>query len=151
MYLHSVSEGRQLTDILRPRVLRFRLQCSEHALINMLRHHVNLEELELYLPRPSSLGRSFVDSLIATAVALNGTIDKGYNSCEGRENKWKVSLCPSLKVLRLRYQRWLRRSECDEIAPTLLAVVWSREQSIQRLQTLLVCWKGGAAAAGLTR
>ena len=151
MDLQNIWGGHRLTDILRPRVLRLGIQCSDQALINMLRHHRDLEELELYLPRPSSLGRIFFDSLIATPVALNEMMNTEYDSWEGEENEWDVGLCSSLKVLRLQYQRWLRRSECDKIIPTLLAIAWSRKRSARPLQMLHICWDGGTEAAELTR
>ena len=151
MYLHTLGGGYRLTDTLRPTVLRLGVQCSDEALINMLQHHLDLEELELDLSRPSSLGRPFFDSLIATPVALNGMTEKEYDSWDGRENEWRISLCPSLKILRVRYQRWLRSSECDQIIPTLLAVAWSRKRSVQPLHALLISWNGGAIAAELTQ
>jgi hypothetical protein len=155
MYLHPLWGGARLTGILRPRVLRLDVQCSDRALIYILQQNRHLEELELYLPRPSSLGRLFFGSLIARPMLVNGVmdwmIDEVYDSREGKETEWEVSLCPSLKVLRLQYQRWLRSSECDEIIPTLMAVAWSRERSAQPLQALLICWNGCTEAAELTR
>jgi hypothetical protein len=141
--LHTVWGGHRSTGIPRPRVLRLGVQCSDQVLINMLQHHRTLEELELYLARPSSLGTSFFNSLLAKPVASNGMMDN--------ENEWEVSSYPSLKVLRLQYQRWLRRSECDKITPTLLTVAWSRQRSSQPLQTLHICWDGGTGAAELTQ
>ncbi len=49
---------------------------------------------------------------------------------------WIATLCPNLKVLGLKYRRWLRDHEADEISPILWRIVETRAKSATPLQSL---------------
>ena len=55
--------------------------------------------------------------------------------------KWESSICPSLKRLVLKYERWLRRTDRLDILPPLMAIGWSRGETTTPLETFRLCFK----------
>ena len=85
-----------------------------------------LEELMLGIPRPNTLGRKFFKALMASkSESSDGT-------------SWSVSLCPNLRTLGLRYRRWIRESETDDITRILPRVVDSRNRASRPLRSLRI-------------
>jgi hypothetical protein len=125
--------------ILRPRALHLDTQCYDQHLINALKMLPEVEELVLGLVRPDALGKKFLSSMLAKKGREDstGAQTMGYGlSSTTRGPVWIASLCPILKILGLKYRRWLRDHETDEISPILLRIVETRAKSATPLQSL---------------
>ena len=137
---------------LRPRLLHLAALCKESVLLSVLELLPALEELRLDLPRSSVLGRWFFMSLLAKpADNLNNDIERGWDeepkSREDRMSRqyWKSSICPSLRRLELKYERWPRRTDQLDILPSLMALHWSREATVTPLQSVRLCFRASNA------
>ena len=108
---------------LAPIILHISVEATNQAWITALPFMSNLEELIVDSVGPSSLGGKAFRSLII------------WPTLKGR---W-VPLCPSLKRLRLKYRRWLRRTERFSLIPDLVYVIKSRERSNYTLESLSIC------------
>jgi len=118
---------------LRPRVLHLDVHCYDQDLINALRLHPNLEVLVLGLVRPSALGKKFFNSMVARKVKGTSSIP-GPNSASARpngasSNLWVAPLIPNLRCFGVRYRRWIRETEEDNITPLLKKIIQSREKT----------------------
>ena len=121
---------------LQPKSLSLSVTCKEKVLLALLQLLPELAELKLDLPRPSALGRYFFTGLLAKPggqVVNNLTFDWRELF---RENKteWRCTICSYLRVLELKYQKWLRPGHNDDFLPPLLALSWSREKTAVPLQ-----------------
>jgi hypothetical protein len=122
-----------IESILRPRVLHLDTQCYDQHLITILKKIPQVEELVLGLVRPHALGKQFLLAM----VAKEGRGNPNPTSNEAAEGvstidsspAWTASLCPNLRVLGLKYRRWLRESENDELIPLLQKIVETRSKS----------------------
>ena len=121
---------------LRPRVLHLDTQCYDQHLINALLLLPDLEELVLGLVRPDGLGKKFFNSMVARRM-------KGVSSSSGSAQPNGASsgqlvapLLPKLKVFGMRYRRWIREKEKDEITPLLEKIIQSREKTEVPLQSV---------------
>ena len=121
---------------LRPRVLHLDTQCHDQHLINALQLLPDLEELVLGLVRPDGLGKKFFNSMVARRM-------KGVSSSSGSAQPNGASsgqlvapLLPKLKVFGMRYRRWIREKEKDEITPLLEKIIHSREKTEVPLQSV---------------
>jgi hypothetical protein len=98
-----------------PRVLletlHLHLTCSGRLLLEMLRLFPILKRLALNLERPSLPGRNFWRQFLLES------------NCEEE----RLQFCPSLESVRLRYRRWFRPGESNDLH-TLVAIVRSRSQ-----------------------
>ena len=108
---------------LKPRALYLDTQCHDQHLINALQLLSDLEELVLGLVRPDGLGKKFFNTMVARRL-------KGSSSHSGPSSSALVApLVPKLKVFGVRYRRWIREKEKDEITPLLDKIIQSREKT----------------------
>lgn len=125
---------------LRPRVLHLDIYCYDQDLVNALRLHTNLEELVLGLVRPYALGKKFFSAMAAkrlkgglsAAVPASGLAQP----TEASENLLVATLLPNLKIFGVRYRRWIRGTERDDVIPLLNMVIDSREKTEAPLQSV---------------
>ena len=122
---------------LRPKSLSLSVPCTGKALLVVLQLLPELLELKLDLSRPSALGEHFFTRLLAKPG--NQLADKPKFDWRElfREHStgWRCAVCPSLKVLEIKYHKWLRPGYNDEFLPPLLALSWSREKTATALQS----------------
>ena len=109
---------------LKPRVLHLETQCHDQHLINALLMLPELEELYLGVVRPDGLGKKFFGALQAK---------KGKSA---RHASHISVLCPNLRTFGIRYRRWFRDDEADEITPMLYKIVESRRKTDAPLECL---------------
>jgi hypothetical protein len=116
---------------LRPSALYLAILCQNRALLALLQQLPGLNELRLDLPRSSALGKHFFTQLLAKPVGeIHWTQLRKLKSSKD----WKSMICPSLKVLELKYQRWLRQSDCVDFLAPLFAVSQSRARTVTQLK-----------------
>ena len=108
---------------LAPTILHISVEATNQAWINALSFMSNLEELIIDSAGPASVGAKVLQSLVVWPTG------------RGR----RVPLCPSLKRLRLKYRRWLRRTERFSLIPDLVYLIKSRERSNYALESLSIC------------
>jgi hypothetical protein len=112
---------------LKPRVLHLDTQCHDQHLINALSMLPELEELHLGVVRPDGLGKKFFTALQAKkGRSSSRTVSSTTHIC---------TLCPALKAFGIRYRRWIREDETDEITPLLRKVIETRQKTDTQLQT----------------
>ena len=119
-----------------PKSLSLGVQCGGKVLLAVLQLLPGLVELNLDLPRPSALGKHFFTGLLAKP-GNQGPEKLKFDWRElFRKNNtgWKCTVCPSLRILELKYQRWLRPGENDDFIPPLYALSYSREKAATPLQ-----------------
>ena len=125
---------------LRPRVLHLDVYCYDHDLINALRLHPSLEELVLGLVRPYALGKKFFSAMMAKRPegrpsSLGSA--SGLAQPDGMfTNLLVATLVPSLKLFGVRYGRWNRETERDDVIPLLNGIIHSREKTVVPLQSV---------------
>ena len=128
-----------IEGFLRPRVLHLDTQCYDQHLIIALKLVPQVEELVLGLVRPDALGKKFLLAMLAKKGRENHrptSKDAGKGIDSGPT--WTASLCPSLKVFGLKYRRWLRAHENDELTPLFRRIVETRSKSDTPLQSFKV-------------
>jgi len=139
-----------LGTVVQPSVLHLTMLCNGSVLISALRLLPNLRELSLKLPRPSALGRRFFTAFLAQPATMPPITSSGpsiYSEWFIRaeeQNEWYTALCPSLRVFKLLYQRWLRSSEQIGMVAPLLALGWTRQKTATPLQNLCVHMKANS-------
>ena len=132
----------QFSNALPLRSLHVGVSASSQAWIKALALMPNLEELFLTNLRPSSLHAPLFEALLAQPPHKeNWDVDLAIG-------EWHVTLCPSLKVIGLQYDRWLRSTEKFKLAPTFMAIIWSRKWSRCSLQGFHI-WLTGDQKAPL--
>jgi hypothetical protein len=99
------------TQIVLLETLHLHLTCSGRLLVKMLRLFPILKRLVLDLERPSLPGRNFWRHFLIES------------NCEEE----RPQLCPSLESVQLRYRRWFRSGESNDLH-ALVAIVRSRSQ-----------------------
>ena len=121
---------------LQPRSLSLDIVCKEEVLLALLQLLPGLVELKMDLARPSSLGKHFFTGLLAKPGNHAAGIPKFDWKELFKENStgWRCTICPSLRVLELKYRRWLRPGYNDDFLPPLLALSWTREKTATPLQ-----------------
>ena len=117
--------ARQLTRL---KTLHLDSPCRSATIIVILSLLPALEELTLGIARPNALGRKFFGALLAS--------ESGSSDGAG----WSVRLCPNLRTLGLRYTRWIRGSETDQVTAILSNIVDSRKRTNTPLRSLRI-WK----------
>jgi hypothetical protein len=116
---------------LQPHVLHLAILCTGTVVLSLLELLPSLKELRLDLARPAQLGRQFFTALLAKPFGkIDWTQPKPLKKAKG----WTSMVCPSLSVLELRYQQWLRQSDCVDWLAPLLALSWSRERTATPLK-----------------
>ena len=121
---------------LQPKSLSLNIVCKEKILLAALQLLPGLLELKIDLPRSSALGSRFFTGLFAKP-GNQGTGGLQFDWGElFRENRtgWRCTVCPSLRILELKYQRWLRPGDNYAFLSPLLALSWSREKTATPLQ-----------------
>lgn len=111
---------------LKPRVLHLETQCYDQHLINALAVLPGLEELYLGLVRPDGLGKKFFGALQA----------KKGRSSRSSSATYVSMLCPNLRTFGIRYRRWIREDERDEITPLLYKAIESRQKTSTPLESV---------------
>lgn len=129
-----------IESVLRPRILHLDTQCYDQHLITTLKMIPHVEELILGLVRPDALGKKF---LLAMAAKRGRGHLHGKEAGEGASGvdsgpAWTANLCPNLRVFGLKYRRWLREYENDDLTPLFRKIVESRSKSDVPLQSLKV-------------
>ena len=116
---------------IQPKCLSLHVICKEKVLLAVLQLLPGLVELELDIPRPSALGRHFFTGLLAKPGNQGtGELKFDWRELFRKSNTgWRCTVCPSLRILELRYQRWLRPGDDDEFLPPLCALSYSREKA----------------------
>jgi hypothetical protein len=139
---HQWSQGRgneQIAHLLRVvhqrplqlHTLHLAILCEGNILMSLLELLPSLKELRLDLARPSTLGKHFFKALLAKPFGeTDWTQFMWLKTGEG----WNSMICPSLRVLELRYQQWLRHSDCIDWLAPLFALSWSRERTATPLK-----------------
>ena len=126
---------------IQPKFLALSVVCKEKVLLAVLRLLPGLEELELDLPRPSALGTHFFTGLLAGS-GNHGTGGLEFDWRElfrANNTGWRCAVCPSLRILELKYQRWLRPGDNRDFLPLLCAVHYFREKAATPLQLQVHC------------
>jgi len=100
--------------------------CHSDSIITILSSIPSLGELMLTVTRPNALGRKFFTALMAST-----------SEASDRPN-WSVSLCPNLQTLGIRYRRWIRESETDNVTCILPHIVESRKRTSTPLRSLRI-------------
>ena len=131
-----------MEKVLKPRVLHLDTQCYDQHLITALMMVPQVEELILGLVRPDALGKKFLLAMLARKGRGNHHLtsnDPG-KSVGGNDGgpAWAASLCPNLTVLGLKYRRWLREYENDELTPLFRRIVETRSKSSTPLQSFKI-------------
>ena len=119
-----------------PRILSLNVVCTDRLLLTLLRLLPDLKELGLYLPRLSALGKHFFTGLLAKpGDQLTGKLKLDWKRFyEEDRTGWKPTVCPSLKVLELHYEQWLRPGDNHDFLLPLFALSWSRERTGTKLK-----------------
>jgi hypothetical protein len=105
------------------KTLHFDSLCRSGSIITILTSLPALQELILTTTRPSGLGRKLFTALMASTA--DGT-------------SWTAPLCPDLRTLGLRYRRWIRESETDNVTSILPRIVDSRRRTSTPLRSLRI-------------
>jgi hypothetical protein len=100
--------------------LKLQVQCSEQPLVLALRLLLALEHLELGLASPHALSATFFQEFVAT----NSNAD---SPCEMAAMP-RLPLCAKLRLLKVRYKRWLRGPERKALISVFSDIVSSRPE-----------------------
>ena len=121
---------------IQPKCLSLHVICKEKVLSAVLQLLPGLVELELDIPRPSALGRHFFTGLLAKPGNQGtGELKFDWRELFRKSNTgWRCTVCPSLRILELKYQRWLRPGDNNDFLPPLYALSYSREKTATPLQ-----------------
>ena len=127
---------------LQPRVLHLSVLCDGGLLLSVLKLLPALNELRLTIPRPCVLGRRVFRALLAKPTDdPKGNFDRNWDEKPKHVESWKSSICPSLKKLELKYERWFRPTDRLDILPPLMAIGWSRRETATPLESFCLCFK----------
>ncbi len=121
---------------IQPKSLSLGVVCEEKVLLAVLQLLPELIELDLDLQRPSALGKHFFTGLLAKPgnQGTGGLKFDWWELFRKNNTEWRCTICPSLRILELKYQRWLRPGENDDFLPPLFALSYSREKAATPLQ-----------------
>ena len=120
---------------LKPHTLHLAIQCQDKFLLPVLMLLPRLKVLKLDLARPPALGKNFFSALIAKP---NGTVDWAQFDELKKGTEWRATICPCLRHLELRYEKWLRESDRLEFLAPLFAMSWSRARTVTPLHLRLL-------------
>ena len=120
---------------LKPHALHLAIQCQDKFLLPLLMLLPRLEELKLDLARPPALGKNFFIALVAKP---NGPVDRVQFDELKKGTGWRATICPCLRYMELRYEKWLRKSDRIEFITPLLAMSWSRARTVTPLELCLL-------------
>jgi len=127
--------------------LHLTLQCSEQALIKVLKYLGLLQELNLSISCCSPSWKTLLESLVAKP---SGSDRPGLGLIEGSRHKWAKwrksvtwhsNILPHLEYLGIQYPKGFSQPECLYYSPLLNLVGWTRSQLTPPLEHLKV-WEG---------
>ena len=121
---------------IQPKSLSLSVVCKDEMLLAVLQLLPGLVELKLDLPRPSALGKHFFAGFFAK-LGNQGTSNLKFDWRDlFRENStgWGSTICPSLRILELKYQQWLRPGYNNHFLPSLCALSYSQEKAATPLR-----------------
>ena len=127
--------------------LHLTFQCSEQALIKVLKYLVPLQELVLSIAHPSPSWQSFLESLVARPSTKDWPVWDQRMSYDTEwkqwcsSQTWHATVLPHLKNLGIQCPKGFSPSECLETCPIFRLVGWTRAQSTPPLEHLKV-WEG---------
>ena len=129
--------------------LHLKLQCSEQAVVKVLKYLGSLQELVLSISHPSHSWQGFLESLAATPSTQDwppwGLQDhkNGWKKWEQwySSQTWHASFLPHLRYLGILCPKGFSYSECIGNSPVFRLVGWTRAQSGSPLEHLKV-WEG---------
>jgi hypothetical protein len=126
--------------------LHLTLQCSEQALIKVLKYLGLLQELVLSTAHPSPSWRNFLQPLVAKPARENWpdwSLEDNHQKWEQwcSSQTWYASILPHLKYLGIQCTNGFSRSECLDNGILLRLIGWTRAQLIPPLEHLRV-WEG---------
>ena len=130
--------------------LRLTFQCSEQALIKVLKYLVPLQELVISIAHPSTSWQNFLGSLAAKPSTKDWPAWSAGRQCEMKWKNWyssqiwHVDVLPHLKYLGIQCPKGFSRSECIDTCPIFRLVGWTRAQLAPPLEHLKV-WEGRGA------
>ena len=114
--LFRIWQSRLVEGFLHLTSLHLHLTCSDAQLSLALCSTPNLKKLELHLDRPTALGSHFFIGFLPPPLRSEGPYKW---PCRGEE---PLQACPALEVMGLKYRRWFRSGESNEM-PALVAMV----------------------------
>ena len=127
---------------LQPRALHLSVLCDGGLLLSILELLPALNELRLDIARPCVLGRRFFKALLAKSMEdPKGKFERNWDEEPKDVESWESSICPSLKRLELKYERWFRRTDRLDILPPPMAIGWSRRETATPLESFCLCFK----------
>ena len=104
--------------ILNPTALHLHLNCCSDQLLQALCFMPELKELVLELDRPTALGRRFFMGFLTPSSQIT------YPPTRAVKRRAVLRVCPLLEVLGLKYRRWFRPGEVNQM-PALVAMAHS--------------------------
>ena len=102
------------------KTLHIGIEATNQAWVNALAFMPGLEELVIHSARPSSLGAKVFQSFVVRPVNSNNS---GATLTPGQS---ALPLCPLLRRLGLKYERWLRPTEQFTLIPVFTLIIQSR-------------------------
>ena len=113
-------------EIFRPMSLHLHLTCGSEQLLRALSFMPELKELVLELDRPTALGRQFFMGFLTPTPQT---------TCPRKRagvSRAPLRVCPLLEVMGLKYRRWFRPGEVNEM-PALVALTYldARDRKIR--------------------
>jgi len=127
--------------------LHLTLQCSEQALMKVLKYLVLLQELVLSITYPSLSFQNFLESLAAKPSTNEWPTWHSWRDYhEGWEGwcssqTWHADVLPHLKFLSIKCPKGFPQSKCLDNFPLLRVIGWTRANLIPPLEYLKV-WEG---------
>jgi hypothetical protein len=121
--------------------LHLTFQCSEQALVKVLKYLIPLQELVLSIAYPSCSWQNFLESLVAKPSTNEWpTWERGMDSQQlerwSSSQTWKANILPHLKYLGIQCPKGISRSECLDNLPLLRLVGWTRAYLTPPLENL---------------
>ena len=127
--------------------LHLTLQCSEQALIKVLKYLVPLQELVLSVAHPSPSWQDFLESLAAKPSTKDWPVWHPWTDhCQEwkqwcSSQSWHTNVLPHLKYLGIQCPKGFSQSECIDTYPIFRLVGWTRAKLATPLEHLKV-WEG---------
>ena len=127
--------------------LHLTLQCSEQALMEVLKYFIPLQELALSITHPSPSFQTFLESLVAyPSTDESPEWSSSMEDHEGWEQwcssqTWHANVLPHLKFLRIQCPKGFSQSARLDNFPLFRVIGWTRAHLTPPLEHLKV-WEG---------
>jgi hypothetical protein len=124
--------------------LHLTIQCSEKALVTVMKYMWSLQKLILIIAHSSPSWQEFLESLATKPFTSDWPQWNIFNDSHPEWNQWCSSryqcanILPSLKYLGIQSPKGFSSSQCLENLPLLRFVAWTRAQSYRPLEELKV-------------